>query len=88
MPTRKVTLTPLIGSTPEGAFYIYAGCARLTQDSFAFTRDLLEEAGVAIAPGIDFGTHRPHEHVRFSYTKSLHVLAEGVRRIGEFLRRR
>jgi aspartate/methionine/tyrosine aminotransferase len=74
--------------TPEGAFYIYAGCMRLTQDSFAFTRDLLEEAGVAIAPGIDFGTHRPHEHVRFSYTKSLDVLAEGVRRIGEFLRGR
>jgi len=74
--------------TPEGAFYIYAGCARLTQDSFAFTRDLLEESGVAIAPGIDFGTHRPREHVRFSYTQSIDVLAEGVRRIGEFLRKR
>jgi aspartate/methionine/tyrosine aminotransferase len=74
-----------IPHTPEGAFYIYAGCSRLTQDSFAFTRDLLEEAGVAIAPGIDFGIHRPHEHVRFSYTKSIAVLAEGVRRIGEFL---
>jgi aspartate/methionine/tyrosine aminotransferase len=77
-----------IPHTPEGAFYIYAGCARLTRDSFAFSRDLLEEAGVAIAPGIDFGTNRPHEHVRFSYTKSLDVLAEGVRRIGEFLGRR
>ena len=74
-----------IPHTPEGAFYIYAGCARLTKDSFAFTHDLLEEAGVAIAPGADFGTHRPHEHVRFSYTQSLDVLAEGVRRIGEFL---
>jgi aspartate/methionine/tyrosine aminotransferase len=74
--------------TPEGAFYVYAGCARLTQDSFAFTRGLLEEAGVAIAPGIDFGTHRANEHVRFSYTKSIDVLAEGVRRIGDFLRKR
>ena len=77
-----------IPHTPEGAFYIYAGCARLTEDSFAFTHDLLEEASVAIAPGADFGAHRPHEHVRFSYTKSLEVLAEGVRRIGEFLARR
>jgi aspartate/methionine/tyrosine aminotransferase len=74
--------------TPEGAFYIYAGCARLTKDSFAFTHELLEQAGVAIAPGIDFGAHRPHEHVRFSYTKSIDVLAEGVRRIGEFLLKR
>jgi aspartate/methionine/tyrosine aminotransferase len=71
--------------SPEGAFYIYAGCTRLTPDSFALTRALLEEAGVAIAPGADFGSHQPHEHVRFSYTKSLEVLAEGVRRIGAFL---
>ncbi|MBI3918201.1 MAG: pyridoxal phosphate-dependent aminotransferase [Betaproteobacteria bacterium] len=77
-----------IPHTPDGAFYVYAGCAGLTADSFAFTHDLLERAGVAIAPGIDFGANRPHEHVRFSYTKSLDVLAEGVRRIGEFLRRR
>jgi aspartate/methionine/tyrosine aminotransferase len=76
-----------IPHTPEGAFYIYAGCARLTPDSFAFTHDLLERAGVAIAPGIDFGAHRPHEHVRFSYAKSMDVLREGVRRIGEFLHR-
>jgi aspartate/methionine/tyrosine aminotransferase len=71
--------------TPEGAFYIYAGCARLTEDSSAFTHDLLEEAGVAIAPGTDFGAHRPQQNVRFSYTRSIEVLAEGVRRIGEFL---
>jgi aspartate/methionine/tyrosine aminotransferase len=77
-----------IPHTPEGAFYIYAGCARLTNDSFAFTHELLERAGVAIAPGIDFGANRPHEHVRFSYAKSLDVLAEGVRRIGDYLSRR
>ncbi len=77
-----------IPQTPQGAFYIYAGCGRLTQDSFAFARDLLEHAGVAITPGIDFGANAPARHVRFAYTNSIERLKEGVRRIGEFLRRR
>jgi aspartate/methionine/tyrosine aminotransferase len=77
-----------IPHTPQGAFYIYAGCSRLTQDSVAFARDLLERAGVAITPGIDFGSNAPERHVRFAYTNSLERLQEGVRRIGEFLRGR
>ncbi|MGB5718769.1 MAG: pyridoxal phosphate-dependent aminotransferase, partial [Gammaproteobacteria bacterium] len=44
---------------PEGAFYLYANCRRLTDDSYSFTSRLLEKAGVAITPGIDFGTHQP-----------------------------
>ncbi len=72
---------------PEGAFYVYANCSGLTDDSFRFTLDLLEHAGVAITPGIDFGDHRPREHVRFAYTRSVDELAEGVRRIAAFLRR-
>jgi aspartate/methionine/tyrosine aminotransferase len=75
-----------IPQTPQGAFYVYAGCSRLTQDSAAFARDLLEQAGVAITPGIDFGSNAPKRHVRFAYTNSLDRLQEGVRRIGEFLR--
>ncbi|MBI4205588.1 MAG: pyridoxal phosphate-dependent aminotransferase [Betaproteobacteria bacterium] len=77
-----------IPQTPQGAFYIYAGCSRLTQDSVAFARDLLEQAGVAITPGIDFGSNAPERHVRFAYTNSLERLQEGVRRIGEFLGKR
>ncbi|OGA48415.1 MAG: aminotransferase [Betaproteobacteria bacterium RIFCSPLOWO2_12_FULL_62_58] len=72
---------------PQGAFYVYAGCGSLTRDSYAFARDLLEQAGVAITPGIDFGAHTPERHVRFAYTNSIEHLQEGVRRIGEFLRR-
>jgi aspartate/methionine/tyrosine aminotransferase len=72
---------------PEGAFYIYANCSRLTRDSFAFCRQVLEEAGVAIAPGIDFGAHRAAEHVRFSYPKPIPVLAEGVERLARYLAR-
>lgn len=71
--------------TPEGAFYIYANCERLTSDSYGFCWDLLEKAGVAIAPGLDFGDYRAKQHVRFSYPKSIPVLAEGVTRIKAYL---
>ena len=77
-----------IPQSPQGAFYIYAECSRLTRDSFGFARDLLEEAGVAITPGVDFGAHAPERHVRFAYTNALARLQEGVRRIDAFLRAR
>ncbi len=67
--------------TPQGAFYLYAGCERFTDDSFAFCRWLLEEHGVAITPGIDFGAHEPASHVRFAYTTGLERLEEGVARL-------
>ncbi len=72
---------------PQGAFYIYANCSRLTGDSYRFCLDVLEQAGVAIAPGIDFGEHRAAEHVRFSYPKPVPVLEEGVRRLRAYLKR-
>jgi aspartate/methionine/tyrosine aminotransferase len=74
-----------IPQIPQGAFYIYAGCSRLTADSRAFARDLLEAAGVAITPGIDFGANQPERHVRFAYTNSIERLQEGVRRIARFV---
>jgi aspartate/methionine/tyrosine aminotransferase len=73
--------------TPQGAFYIYAGCSKLTHDSFGFARDLLEQAGVAITPGIDFGANAPERHVRFAYTNSIGRLKEGVARVARFLAR-
>jgi len=73
--------------TPQGAFYIYAGCGRLTRDSLAFARDLLERAGVAITPGIDFGANAPERHVRFAYTNSIARLKEGVARIAQFAKK-
>ncbi len=71
--------------TPDGAFYLYADCSRFTDDSFRFAQDLLEQAGVAITPGIDFGIHQPERHVRFAYTTSMEHLEEGVRRLQEYL---
>ena len=71
---------------PEGAFYVYANCARFTDDSYAFCWDVLEKAGVAITPGLDFGRNEPRHHVRFSYPKPLEVLQEGVKRLAEYLK--
>ena len=70
---------------PDGAFYIYADCSRFTTDSYAWCHELLEQAGVAIAPGIDFGAYRAEAHVRFSYPKPIPVLAEGIARLERYL---
>jgi aspartate/methionine/tyrosine aminotransferase len=72
---------------PQGAFYIYADCSALCGDSFAWVRDLLEQAGVAAAPGADFGAHRAQEHLRFAYTRGIEELGEGLRRIARHLGR-
>jgi len=72
--------------TPQGAFYLYANCSAFTDDSFAFAHELLEQVGVAITPGRDFGGNRPGQHVRFAYTTSLPRLEEGVERLSVFLK--
>jgi aspartate/methionine/tyrosine aminotransferase len=74
-----------IPQMPPGAFYVYADCSRFTHDSHAFALDMLERAGVAITPGIDFGTHRARVHVRFAYTRPVQRLREGVRRMAGYL---
>jgi aspartate/methionine/tyrosine aminotransferase len=70
---------------PQGAFYLYADCSRFTDDSQAFALRLLEQAGVAITPGLDFGSHRAARHVRFSYATTLDNLREGVTRLRDSL---
>jgi aspartate/methionine/tyrosine aminotransferase len=73
--------------TPEGAFYVYADCSGFTGESRRFALDLLEHAGVAVTPGLDFGHHRPQQHLRFAYTTSRERLAEGVTRLRRYLGR-
>lgn len=52
---------------PDGAFYLYADIHHLTRDSLAFCKRLVQETGVALAPGIDFDPEHGHEFVRFSF---------------------
>lgn len=72
---------------PQGAFYLYADCSRFTDDSQAFALRLLDQAGVAITPGLDFGSHRVARHVRFSYANTLDNLREGVARLRKYLKK-
>lgn len=72
---------------PEGAFYLYADCSAYTADSQAFSRRLLEEAGVAVTPGTDFGHHRAGHYLRFAYTTALPQLEQGMTRLKEVLER-
>jgi aspartate/methionine/tyrosine aminotransferase len=72
---------------PQGAFYIYAGCEKFSGDSSRFALQVLEQAGVAITPGLDFGSNAPERHVRFAYTRALDDLKEGVDSIARMLAR-
>jgi aspartate/methionine/tyrosine aminotransferase len=72
--------------TPVGAFYIYADCSQVCADTFTFAERLLQDAGVAMTPGRDFGVAAPQRHMRLTYTTSMEKLAEGVERIRQHLR--
>ncbi|MDQ6696235.1 MAG: aminotransferase class I/II-fold pyridoxal phosphate-dependent enzyme [Actinomycetota bacterium] len=72
---------------PTGAFYVYADCSDLTDDSSELVARLLEEAGVAVTPGNDFGDHRARQHVRFSTTRPLDQLTDALERMSRVLGR-
>jgi len=76
-----------VTARPEGAFYLYCDCSALADDSFTLARDLLEKAGVAATPGLDFGSNAPEKHIRFAYTTGVPRLAEAVERLRRYFGR-
>ena len=70
---------------PDGAFYVYADVSGLTDDSRAFAADILEKAGVAVTPGLDFDPVRGAGTLRFSYARSTEDIAEGLARLKAFM---
>jgi aspartate/methionine/tyrosine aminotransferase len=66
---------------PDGAFYIYADVRHLTDDSLAFCTELLRDAGVATAPGIDFDPIDGRHFMRFSFAVSTAEVEEAIRRM-------
>ena len=70
----------------DGAFYIYADIARFTNDSIGFCKRLLEEAGVATTPGVDFDPVEGAHHMRLSFAGSEQDCREAVRRLAGWLR--
>ncbi len=75
---REIGLT--IDCEPSGAFYVFADARCWGDDSLALSRRLLEEAGVACAPGVDFGMGG-EGFLRFSYATDIENLKEGVARL-------
>jgi len=66
---------------PDGAFYIYADIGHLTDDSLAFCRRMLEETGVATAPGIDFDPVHGNRFIRFSFAVSTELVEQALARL-------
>jgi len=71
---------------PTGAFYILANAKRFSNDSYRFAFDILTEAKVGVAPGIDFGTNA-EGYIRFCYANSMESIEEGMNRLEGYLER-
>ena len=71
----------------DGAFYAYADASAFANDTMAFCKQLLEVAGVAVTPGIDFDRRSGGRFVRFSYAGSQATIEQALERMDGFLRR-
>ena len=75
-----------IGSPSDGAFYAYAGISTFSNDSMSFCEALLDQAGVAVTPGIDFDRAGGNRYVRFSYAGRRETIGLALERMEKFLR--
>ena len=66
---------------PDGAFYVYADVAGMTGDSVALAAEILDRAGVAVTPGVDFDPGRGARTLRFSYAGAAADVDEGLDRL-------
>jgi aspartate/methionine/tyrosine aminotransferase len=71
----------------DGAFYLYTDVSRYSTDSFAFAKRMLEEAGVAATPGIDFDPERGQNFLRLCYAGSRDDMRQAVERVGDWLKK-
>jgi aspartate aminotransferase len=67
---------------PDGAFYLFVNTQKIENDSLKFSKMLLEETGVAVVPGIGFGTDG---HFRFSFATDMESIRKGIKRIKAFV---
>ena len=70
---------------PEGAFYLFVNIKDITDDSIGFCKELLQEVGVAVVPGIGFGSEG---YFRFSFATDMTTIREGIRRIEKFVKQK
>ena len=69
--------------SPDGAFYLFVNHSEIEKDSMKFAKDLLEKSGVAVVPGIGFGSEG---YFRFSFATDTETIKEGIKRIAEFVK--
>ncbi|UFH58322.1 pyridoxal phosphate-dependent aminotransferase [Sulfurovum mangrovi] len=67
---------------PDGAFYLFVNTKEISNDSIAFCKELLQETGVAVVPGIGFGAEG---YFRFSFATDIETIREGISRIKKFV---
>jgi len=67
---------------PDGAFYLFVNIKEVSNDSLTFAKELLEEKGVAVVPGVGFGSEG---YFRFSFASSIENIRGGIKRIAEFV---
>ncbi len=70
---------------PAGAFYLFVNIKDITNDSIEFCKDLLQDVGVAVVPGIGFGSEG---YFRFSFATDITTIREGIRRIEKFVKQK
>jgi len=69
---------------PHGAFYVWIDCSEFKEDSLMLANRILDETGVALTPGVDFGESGKH-FLRISYANSMENISEGMTRLEKFL---
>jgi len=69
---------------PDGAFYLFINIKEITNDSMAFAKELLEQEGVAVVPGIAFGSEG---FIRFSFATDIDTIREGIKRMERFIQK-
>jgi aspartate aminotransferase len=67
---------------PDGAFYLFINIKEISNDSMQFSKDLLSEQGVAVVPGVGFGSEG---YFRFSFATDIETIREGIKRIDTFV---
>ncbi|SFV75393.1 Aspartate aminotransferase [hydrothermal vent metagenome] len=68
---------------PDGAFYLFVNITQVSQDSFTFAKELLAQKGVAVVPGVAFGSEG---YFRFSFATDIETIRKGIQRIEEFVK--
>ena len=77
-----------IDAKPDGAFYLWADVSKYTDNSFAFAKELLEQIHIATTPGIDFGSNKTNQYLRFAYTRDISHMKKGIKRLKKYLKTR